>query len=488
MKRFKTTMVITTIILVILFLNAEAQVTNGLHFTRGGKNFWYGADTSVTGAPAPGFESLTNVPIDHPNVACNSCHGPTDANGIAYSTSNPYPGPGCVDCHPLPNYTPLSENQCLGCHSRQKAEATTLGGTGYPDVHRNASTPLKCWDCHVNSTENFNDMHGDGTIYKSQLEPGAIKADCQNSGCHTQLPGSHSSHDPHGGALHCSACHTRTVIACYNCHFESQVLHGIKRAKQQIHDYVILVNRAKDGKIGTATFQSLSYQGNTWVAFAPYSAHTITKNNARVCTDCHVNYGGSVAAIQQYNSTGHIQFATWNSNDSTLSWLHGVVPLPADYQRSFKMDFITFNGDPSSPPTASKNWSFVEGDWDGHQLFFATPLTKVQMAKIGFDTTLTAIDDKPTGMLPAVFGLQQNYPNPFNPATTISFLLPRSMSVSLVVYDIHGKKVQTLLDNQNLTPGNHSYNFYSEGLASGIYLYSLITDDFTQTRKMFLMK
>ncbi len=62
MKRIKLPLVITTIIVVLLILNAEAQITNGLHYTRGGKNYWYGADTSVTGAPAPGFESLPTSP------------------------------------------------------------------------------------------------------------------------------------------------------------------------------------------------------------------------------------------------------------------------------------------------------------------------------------------------------------------------------------------------------------------------------------------
>jgi len=488
MKNFRPLMTIGIIMTLMMGLSVEAQIDNGLHYTRGGKNFWYGADTSITHAPTPGFESLTSVPITHPNVACGECHGPTDANGNAYSTGNPYPGPGCVDCHPLPNYTPLNEAQCLGCHSRQKAEIQTLGGTGYPDVHRDASTPLECWDCHVNSTDNFNDMHGDGTVHSSMLETGAIQADCQNSGCHNQLPGSHSTHDPHNEALHCSACHTRTVIACYNCHFESQVLHYIKRAKQQIHDYIILVNREKDGKVGTATFQSLSYEGNTWVAFAPYAAHTITRTNARICTDCHVNLGGSVDAIQQYNNTVQIQFASWNSNDSTLSWTHGVVPLPVDYQRTFKMDFITFNGDPSSPAGPSKNWSFVEGDWDGHQLFFATPLTKNQMGSLGFDTTLTTIDDHQINGIPTEYRLEQNYPNPFNPSTNIAFTLPKAMPVSLIVYDLNGKRVEALVKNEILTAGEYTYTFNAAGLASGIYFYCLESSQFNETRKMFLMR
>ncbi len=97
------------------------------------------------------------------------------------------------------------------------------------------------------------------------------------------------------------------------------------------------------------SFQSLSYQGKTRVAMAPSYAHTITKDDAKTCMDCHVNMGGTNEAIADYNDDGIMQFGSWNSSDSTLSCLHGVVPLPADYSRSFKMDFIQFDGDWSSP-------------------------------------------------------------------------------------------------------------------------------------------
>ena len=54
---------------------------------------------------------------------------------------------------------------------------------------------------------------------------------------------------------------------------------------------MILVNRTKDGKVHPASFQSLTYDGNTWIAMGPSVAHTITKDNARTCNDCHANFG-----------------------------------------------------------------------------------------------------------------------------------------------------------------------------------------------------
>ncbi len=371
-------MVQTLMSMSVISIFAQAKFGTSLHATRVGKNYWYGKDTSVTGAPSPGFESLTNVPIDHENLACTQCHpgDNLDANGNPYET--PYPGASCTDCHAT-NTTgmPVTEGDCLGCHGRQGTEMNTLG---YSDVHRDASTPLKCWDCHKKE-----ELHGDdGVEYNSMLEPGAMKAKCED--CHTTVAGTlpdHSSYDPHSGKLDCDACHAQTVISCYNCHFESQVESHVKRAKQPIHDFVMLANIEKSGKVGTITFQSLSYQGNTWSAFAPYHSHTIT-DEGRQCNDCHANFGGQIEAISQYNSTGEVKFATWNDGDSTLTWLHGVVPFPEDYETSFKMDFITYNGNTSDPAGPSKNWSAIgEDTWDGHQMFFATPLSKDQMSKLG---------------------------------------------------------------------------------------------------------
>jgi len=477
---FKLIVIAFLIIQMPVWLYGQGNFSTSIHKTRKGKNYFYGANTAVTGAPAPGFETLTNVPIDDANLACTSCHPADnlDANGDPYPV--PYPGMNCNDCHS--STFAVTEDDCYGCHGRQTTEKNTLG---YSDVHRDAANPLVCWDCHKKE-----ELHGDdGVEYNSMLEPGAIKADCQQSGCHESLPAGHSGNDPHGGALHCDACHAQTVIACYNCHFESQVQAKLKRAKQPIHDFVMLANRDKDGKVGTMTFQSLSYQGNTWAAFAPYHAHTIT-NVGRACTDCHVNFGGQNEAIQQYNSTGQIKFAIWNSGDSTLSWLHGVVPMPADYQSSFKMDFITYNGNPSDPIAPSKNWSAIgEDTWDGHQMFFATPLTKVQMAKIGFDTTITVgIEPVSTDEVPNRFTLQQNYPNPFNPTTTIKFEITEATNVTLTVYDILGAVVETLISGKKMTPGVYEVPFSARDLVSGVYLYRLTASDFTAAKKMVVMK
>lgn len=85
------------------------------------------------------------------------------------------------------------------------------------------------------------------------------------------------------------------------------------------------------------------------------------------------------------------------------------------------------------------------------------------------------------------YQLSQNYPNPFNPTTVINFTIPQPGNVTLKVYNSVGQEVATLL-NEYKTASNYSVDFNASNLASGVYFYKLKVDNFTQTRKMMLIK
>lgn len=89
--------------------------------------------------------------------------------------------------------------------------------------------------------------------------------------------------------------------------------------------------------------------------------------------------------------------------------------------------------------------------------------------------------------VPSAFALNQNYPNPFNPSTKINFSLPKAGFVTLKVYDLTGKEVSSLV-NENLNIGTYGVDFNAAALTSGIYFYTLNTENFSETKKMMLIK
>ena len=89
--------------------------------------------------------------------------------------------------------------------------------------------------------------------------------------------------------------------------------------------------------------------------------------------------------------------------------------------------------------------------------------------------------------IPVKYELLQNYPNPFNPVTSIEYSLLRSVNVKLTVFDINGRVVKILV-NQRQGQGTYRESFDGSNVSSGIYIYKLETDEFTDTKKMILMK
>jgi len=104
----------------------------------------------------------------------------------------------------------------------------------------------------------------------------------------------------------------------------------------------------------------------------------------------------------------------------------------------------------------------------------------------GYNYTPTGVE-KDNNSLPSDYYLAQNYPNPFNPSTTISFSIPKTGNVSLKVFDMLGREVADLV-NENMAAGNYKVNFNAQNLASGVYLYSLTCGNIVKTNKMNLAK
>jgi len=112
---------------------------------------------------------------------------------------------------------------------------------------------------------------------------------------------------------------------------------------------------------------------------------------------------------------------------------------------------------------------------------YLSKLNDILQSKFGINS------EEKEQIIPKEYSLHQNYPNPFNPTTTIKFDLPNDGLVTLEVYDIIGRRISTLV-NENRTAGSYEQVFNASSLASGVYVYKLQAGDFITSKKMILLK
>ena len=337
-----------------------------------GMEYFYSADQG-------GIELLTGVAYGDDRLDCHVCHDKS-----RFENADPpveWPGTdSCFNCHDdlADPSAGIDETRCLGCHGRQGAER---GSLALSDVHRDGG--FVCMDCHL-----LSEMHGDGVVYNSFLESPSIKcADCHaEGGAAPAPPVTVPEHATHAANIDCSSCHMQSVITCYNCHFDTQLAGAGKRAFSQRKDYMLLVNR--DGMVHPATFMTLVYEQNTFNVVAPYYAHSISETG-RTCSDCHVNFGGDIPAITEYNATGTMTLTTWDDAAEGAARLigpSGIIPVPQDWADAFQFAWLDYTGDPTTPvpDTDPALWMNIEnGPAATTQILFATPLTDAQMGSLG---------------------------------------------------------------------------------------------------------
>ncbi|MBK8553313.1 MAG: T9SS type A sorting domain-containing protein [Ignavibacteria bacterium] len=117
-----------------------------------------------------------------------------------------------------------------------------------------------------------------------------------------------------------------------------------------------------------------------------------------------------------------------------------------------------------------------------------SPVARLMKGAIDFvDGMLTDVTPVNTGVIPQTFSLAQNFPNPFNPTTKINFSIPKQGLVTLKIYDVLGKEVMTLV-NETKAVGNYEVEFNGSNLASGAYFYRIESGEFTNIKRMILLK
>ena len=272
--------------------------SSSLHHTGEGMRYWYEAKD--------GFMAITGIPYE--KLGCKNCHVK-----------------GCNDCHLKKTEKGFvyslemarDRGTCLKCHAREKATIKLDEGRNTLGVHMKAD--MTCSDCHTSR-----EIHGDGNIYKSMRDPGAMDAACTN--CHTKDSEDYPvvpetmSHTVHKNKLDCNACHVQNTLTCYNCHFGELARTKSKPESfvAKVKDFLLLVKYR--GKVTSGTIQTLVGPKNEpFIAYVPYFTHSIM-GEGRKCEQCHATKAVNILASSK-------KFTPATFKDGKLEFYKGVLPL-----------------------------------------------------------------------------------------------------------------------------------------------------------------
>jgi hypothetical protein len=265
---------------------------SSLHYTANGMGYWYDKKRG-------GLEVLTGIPYN--KLGCKNCHAA-----------------GCDRCHKVvekkkdcvvmkySTRAAAKQAMCLKCHGRERAMIRINHKNKQEDVHLKQG--MSCMGCHSQR-----EMHGDGVEYKSLKQPGAMDTRCEK--CHESIKPT-ESHTVHKKKVDCKACHLRHVVSCTNCHFDTLIKKG-KRKAIPVSGWLFLINYR--GQVTSGSMQTFVVKGRkTFLMFAPHMSHSVMKKG-RSCDQCHGT------ATMKTAVKGKITL-TW-LKDKKVQNLKGVIPV-----------------------------------------------------------------------------------------------------------------------------------------------------------------
>ncbi len=192
-------------------------------------------------------------------------------------------------------------------------------------------------------------------------------------------------------------------------------------------------------------------------------------------SDKNLNLEDTKKIIQNYRVLGPLQ-RLGSPNDNADGVLNANITLIQPYLEEIKQQLASQYG------VNASDINFVDEALDMEVNGVGD--VRVKGRVIDNITSIEEID----APLPEGYKLEQNYPNPFNPTTKIRFEIPQSEKVTLKVYDILGREVETLINGEEMFTGTYDVDFNGAGLASGVYVYRLTAGKTTQTKKMILLR
>ena len=261
----------------------------------------------------------------------------------------------------------------------------------------------------------------------------------------------------------------------------------------------------------TTSRVDFKYEGDGWSSGDTFDSNTVANQWVKVTYDFSKWIGKTVKTItiipdfasgatRGYSSVSYFDLITFVSavvpveltsfnavaanNNVELSWTTATETNNSGFEIERSLDNLNFvkvgfvRGQGTSTQIAK--YSFVDNNSSGHLYY--------RLKQVDFDGSFKYSKVvEVNGSQPLTFTLNQNYPNPFNPTTIISYAVPEQSFVSLKVYNVLGKEVASLVNNQ-VEAGIHKVNFNASNLSSGIYFYTIKAGKFTATKKLMLLK
>lgn len=430
--------------------------------------------------PASGHMGVTSdsrIKVSYDAAVCAYCHDsgthhifPEQFDYSRHAGADSYPtGPGreaCVKCHTGKGfaqfakgiqtndpyfdaeYTPIT---CAGCHDPHDAtnvnqlrkitvklingEEITQGGKG-----------KLCMNCHQSRTVANEALVADKAAYARFSPHYSDQADIMSGKNVYTFDKTFASTNHLGVAEH----------SCVTCHMAT--------------------GEAIPGQVNLVGQHTFAMSSNTGV------------DNMKACASCHGYSLGSSFKEVRYFPQGKGDLDMNGVVEGLQEEIHGLLEacaalLPLTHPEDWSHE------DPTKTWTVTQRKAFYnmkaiyyDGSYGIHNPAFTYNLLKETYLQLG---GVVSVDEEES--IPTEYVLSQNFPNPFNPSTNIRFSLPRTSHVRLTIYDVLGKEITTLVNNE-LAAGTHTLAWNASNLASGIYLYKIEADNFNKVNKMLLLK
>ena len=234
--------------------------------------------------------------------------------------------------------------------------------------------------------------------------------------------------------------------------------------------------------------------GNTWSEFPELQGQGLVTANLLAVNSGYF-IGGIGLVIKYFDESVPVELINFNGyieeNNVHLQWVTATEANNQGFQieRRKKPDkgnedwnnigFVNGNGTTTEPHSYS---------FDDNHTFTHNQTLYYRLKQIDFDGTFKYSSIIEVGVgIPSAYYISQNYPNPFNPTTTIKFDLPKDGLVSLEIFDILGRRISTLV-NENKIAGSYEQPFNASSLASGVYIYKIQAGEFVSLKKMILLR